>query len=158
HGNWLRAGTAWLATGLLILGLGLLSAWIGRLCALGASRLAGGASVSPFATFSLLLVVRTILTGLVTMPGPCISAAVFAVLYRDFRRAREPEWSPAFIAASIDTGPRRSVAASRWVLALLPVATCGVAVVNTVVAMGELYADRPVAVTAHRGGTERSIE
>src|SRR5262249_44212058 len=46
----------------------------------------------------------------------------------------------------------------RWLLGLLPVATCSVAVANTVVGMGELYADRPVAVTAHRGGTVRSIE
>ena len=158
RGNWLRAGTAWLATMLLILALGLLSAWLGRLCALGAARLAGGEAGSHFGTFGVLLVVRTLLTGIITMPGPCVSAAVFAVLYRDLRRAREPEWTPAFASALTDVGPRRLVTAGRWLLALLPVATCSLAVVNTVIAMGELYADRPVAVTAHRGGTERSIE
>lgn len=158
RGNWIRAGGAWLATVLLILGLGLLSAWIGRLCAAGAARLVGGATGPHFVTFALVITVRTILTGIITMPGPCVSAAVFAALYRDLRCAREPAWSPAFVPAPRDDVPRRRVIAGRWLLALLPVVTCSVAVVNTVIGMRELYADRPVAVTAHRGGTLRSTE
>ena len=158
RGNWIRAGSAWLATVLLILGLGLMSAWVGRLCALGAAHLAGGEAGSHVGTFAVLLIVRTILTGLVTLPGPCVSAAVFAVLYRDLRRAREPEWSPAFVPDSSGVVPRRSAIAGRWLLASLPLVTCSVAAINTVAAMRELYADRPVAVTAHRGGTLRSVE
>jgi glycerophosphoryl diester phosphodiesterase len=34
----------------------------------------------------------------------------------------------------------------------------GIALVGTFLGMGELYSDRPVAVTAHRGGTRHSIE
>jgi glycerophosphoryl diester phosphodiesterase len=158
HGHWYAAATAWLMSGMLILGLGFLSAWIGRLCSLEAVRLAGADGGSHFGAFAVLLAVRTVLTGIVTLPGSCMSAGLFTALYCSLRRAKDAQWRPALIAAPADTGPRRSAAIGRWLLASLPVITCGLAVINTVVGMSELYADHPVSVTAHRGGTVKSIE
>ena len=157
RGHWLRAATVWLATLLLILGLGLFAAWLGRVCSQGAILLAGDGESAHFGVFVGLLVARTMLTGFVTLPGSCVSAGVFATLYRDLRRAREPDWNPAFVESPIDIGPRRRLV-GRWLLALLPVILGGVAVVNIVIGMDELYTDHPVAVTAHRGGTVRSME
>jgi len=158
RGNWRRAATAWLVTVLIVLGLGLFAAWLGRLCGLGAVLLAGDGERSHVSIFATLLVVRTILTGFVTMPGPCISAGVFVTLYFDFRRAREPGWNPAFSESQPDTARSRVRAIGHWLLAVLPLIMAGMALVSTVLGMGEFYRDHPVAVTAHRGGTQRSIE
>ena len=158
HGHWYIAGAAWLMSALLILGLGLLSASIGRLFSLEAVRLAGADEGSHFGAFTLLLIIRTVLTGIVTLPGSCISAGLFAALYCNLQRAKDAQWCPALVTAPADTAPRRSVAVGRWLLGSLPVVTCGLAITSTIVAMTELYADRPVLVTAHRGGTLKSME
>lgn len=158
RGNWRRSATAWLVTELVILGLGLLAAWVGRLCSLGAALLAGDGESSPVAVFIGLLVLRTALTGFVTLPGPCIAAGVFAALYRDFRRAREPGWTPSLAPTPSDRAPTRIESVGRWLLAILPLIMLGIALASTVMGMGEFYRDHPVAVTAHRGGTLRSIE
>src|SRR5262245_45395507 len=74
HGHWLRMGTAWLTTELLILALGLLAAWTARLCSLSALLLAGEEGNLHWGFFAGLLVVRTVLTGIITLPGPCLAA------------------------------------------------------------------------------------
>jgi glycerophosphoryl diester phosphodiesterase len=158
RGNWRRAAMAWLATVLIVLGLGLIAAWLGRLCSLGAALVAGDGAHSYISVFAGLLVVRTLLTGFVTMPGPCVSAGVFAALYCDFRRAREPGWNPMFSELQSAAAPSRLASAGGWLLAVLPLIMASVALVSTVIGMGEFYSDHPVAVTAHRGGTRHSIE
>jgi len=158
RGNWRRVATAWLATVLIVLGLGLLAAWLGRVCSLGATLVAGDSGHSRVSVFAGLLVVRTLLTGFITLPGPCISAGVFALLYRDRRRAREPDWNPAFGESKAGDAPSRLRAAGGWLLVVLPMIMAGMALFSTVMGIGELYRDHPVMVTAHRGGTQRSIE
>jgi glycerophosphoryl diester phosphodiesterase len=158
RGNWRRAATAWLVTVLIVVGLGLLAAWLGRLCSLGAVLLAGDGTRFPVAVFAGLLAIRTILTGFVTMPGPCVSAAVFVTLYRDLRRVREPDWNPAFNELQPDAAPSRGLAAGRLLLAVLPLIMVALALIGTAAGMREFYGERPVAVTAHRGSTRRSIE
>lgn len=158
RGNWRRAAMTWLATVLVVLSLGLLAAWLGRLCGVGAALLASDGRRFQASAFAGLLVIRTILTGFVTMPGPCVSAGVFAVLYSDFRRAREPDWIPVFSESHVAAAPSRIQAAGGWLLAVLPLIMAGLALVGIVTGMGELYSDHAVAVTAHRGGTRRSIE
>src|SRR5262245_19257790 len=154
RGNWRPMATAWLISLLLVLGLGLLAAWLGRVCGLAATRLTAEWSEHP-GIFAGLLVLRTVLTGLVTLPAPCVTAGVFATFYCDIRRARDPGWQPAIGA---ETGARRGTAIGRWLLAALPLIVIGLSFIITIQGMEELYADRPVAVTAHRGGTTRSVE
>jgi glycerophosphoryl diester phosphodiesterase len=158
HGHWRRTATAWLGTALVVLCLGLLAAWLGRLCSLGTVLLTGNGLTAPISVFAGLVVVRTLVAGFVTMPGPCLSAGVFATLYCDFRRDKEPDWNPAFSGFQAGTEPSRWRAAGRYLLALLPLIMVGMALGSTVMAMGELDRIHPVAVTAHRGGTQRSIE
>jgi glycerophosphoryl diester phosphodiesterase len=158
RGNWRRTAAAWLVTELLILALGLLAAWLARLCSFAAAKFAGDDESTHLGLFAGLLVLRTVLTSFVTLPGPCLAAGVFAMLYRDFRRASEPNWVPQ-LAAAAGGGPESSlVIAGRRMLAWLPAIVLAAGIVNTVVGMGELYTDRPVAVTAHRGGTAHAIE
>ena len=158
RGNWRRAAAAWLVTALLILGLGTLAALLGRLCSLGAALMTADDAPSPVARFAGLLLLRTLLTGFVTMPGPCAAAGVFAALYCDLRRAAEPGWQPDFGGSTTSAAPSRTLATGRWLLAVSPLIMGGIAMVGTVLGMGELYSDHPVAVTAHRGGTRHSIE
>ncbi len=158
RGNWWRAATAWLLTELFVLLLGLLAAWLGRLCSLGAALLDVGGENSQVVVFAALLVVRTLLTGFVTLPGPCLSAGVFATLYRDLRRVHEPDWNPTFSESPADAAKSRWQAAAGWVLAVLPLVMAGMALASTLVGMSELYREHPFAVTAHRGGTRHSIE
>jgi glycerophosphoryl diester phosphodiesterase len=157
RGHWHRTAIAWLVTVVIVLGLGLAAAWLGRLCSLGAALLTGEGMVASRTVFVGLLVVRTILTGFVTMPGPCIEAGVFALLYRDFRREREPDWIPA-VGDSQASPQSRWLVASGWLLAVLPLGMVGLSLVSTVMGISELDRSHPVAVTAHRGGTRRSIE
>ena len=157
-GNWRRAATAWLVTELLVLALGLLAAWLGRLLSLAAPLLAADFGNSQVAIFAGLLVVRTLLTGFVTLPGPCVAAGVFATLYRDLRRIREPEWNPALRDSLAIMQPSRVHAAGQLLLSVLPLIMAGLALVSTVLGIGEFYKDHPIAVTAHRGSTQRSIE
>jgi glycerophosphoryl diester phosphodiesterase len=158
RGNWRLAATAWLVTGLIVLGLGLLAAWLGRLCSVGAVLLAGDSGRSHLLAFAGILVARTLLTVMITLPGPCVSAGVFALLYRDFCRARELNWKPTLSESPTDAASSRVQPSGRWLLTALPLIMVGTAVVSTVMGMGELYSDHPIAVTAHRGGTHRSIE
>lgn len=158
RGQWREVAAAWLATVLLILGLGFLAAWIGRSCSLLVAYLTQDSAASHWALFFGILALRTVLTGFVTMPGSCISAAVFATLYVDFRRARDPGWSPALACSPAEEALSHRERMVRRLLAFLPLLMVGLAVANTLVAMNELYADRPVSVTAHRGGTRHAME
>lgn len=158
RGNWRRLAAAWLATEFVVLFLGLVAAWLGRVCSLGAALAAGDGGSSHGSVFSGLLVLRTLLTGFVTLPGPCVAAGVFATLYRELRLAREPDWNLAFSELQADAAPSRLATAGGWLMAVLPLIMAGIALIGTVTGMGELYKDHPVAVTAHRGGTRRSIE
>lgn len=158
RGNWRRVATAWLATELAVLALGLLAAWLGRLCSVGAALLAGNGGSSQVSVFAGLLVVRTLLAGFITLPGPCISAGVFASIYRELRRAQEPDWNQTFTDLFAEAAPSRLRTTGGWLLVLLPLIMEGMALVGTVTGMGELYREHTVVVTAHRGGTRRSIE
>jgi glycerophosphoryl diester phosphodiesterase len=158
RGHWRRVAVAWVLTVLVVLGLGLIAAWVGRLCSLGAGLIGSNAAGWQVPIFAGLLIVHTLLTGLVTLPGPCISAGIFAILYLDLRREREPEWTPVLGDSQVGRAPPRLQAAARWLLVALPLVMALLALVSTVAGMSELYRDRPVAVTAHRGGTLRSIE
>jgi glycerophosphoryl diester phosphodiesterase len=158
RGNWRRVATAWLATESAVLLLGLVAAWLGRLCSLGAAMVAGDGGSSHVSAFAGLLVVRTLLTGFVTLPGPCVSAGVFATLYLEIRRVRQPDWNPMITEIQADAMPSRLRRAGGWLLAALPLLMAGMALFSTVTGMGELYRAHPVAITAHRGGTRRSIE
>jgi glycerophosphoryl diester phosphodiesterase len=149
---------AWLVTELLVLGLGALAALLGRLCSVGAAALSADDAPAPVALFFGLLVLRTLLTGFVTLPGPCASAGVFATLYRDFHGTGQADQQHVFRESISGPAPSRTVAVGRALLALLPLIMGGIAMVGTMLGMGELYSDRPVAVTAHRGGTRHSIE
>jgi glycerophosphoryl diester phosphodiesterase len=158
RGHWFRVATAWLATALLIGGLALLSAWAGKLCAVVATHLPGEGAGTHFGAFVGLLTVRALLAAFITLPGPVVSAAVFAALYRDLRREHEPDWRPAFQSESAESAPSFAAMISGWALAFLPVVTLVIALMNTFLAMGELYSEHSIAVTAHRGATSHSIE
>ena len=158
RGNWRSMALAWLVTELLVLGLGALAALLGRLCSVGAAALSADDAPAPVALFFGLLVLRTLLTGFVTLPGPCASAGVFATLYRDFHGTGQADQQHVFRESISGPAPSRTVAVGRALLALLPLIMGGIAMVGTMLGMGELYSDRPVAVTAHRGGTRHSIE
>jgi glycerophosphoryl diester phosphodiesterase len=158
RGHWYRVATAWLATALLIVVLGLLSAWAGKLCAVAATRLVGEGAGTHFGAFVVLLTIRALLAAFITLPGPVVTAAVFATIYRDLRHEQEPQWHPAFQSEPGETGSGRTAMISGWMLALLPVVTLVMAVMNTFLAMGELYSEHSIAVTAHRGATSHSIE
>jgi len=157
-GNWRRVASAWIITLLVVLALGLIAAWFGRLCSLGAALLASSAAGSPMSIFAALLVVHTLLTGLITLPGPCFSAGVFATLYCDLRRAREPDWNSVFRESSVGAATSPVQAIGRFLLMVLPFILGSLALAGTFAGLGDLYRNRPVAVTAHRGGTLRSIE
>jgi glycerophosphoryl diester phosphodiesterase len=158
RGSWRRAAVAWLVATLLILSLGMLAALLGRLCSLGAAAFTADDAPAPVAFFAGLLLLRTILSAFVTLPGPCAAAGVFSTLYCELRRATEPGWRLDFGGSATDIAPSRTIAIGRWLLAALPLIIVGVAMIGTVLGMGELYSDRPVAVTAHRGGTRHSLE
>jgi glycerophosphoryl diester phosphodiesterase len=158
RGNWRRTAIAWLVTELLILALGTFAALLGRLCSAGAAVLTAEDAPSPVALFAGLVVLRTLLTAFVTLPGPCASAGVFAALYRDLRHAGEPDWQRVFRESAVGPAPSRTVAIGRGLLAVLPLIMACLALVSTVAGMSVLYEDRSVAVTAHRGGTRHSIE
>lgn len=158
RGAWRRVALAWLATEGVILGLELLAAWLGRMCSLGAALLAGEGAVSQVSIFAGLLIVHTLLTGFITLPGPCIAAGVFAALYRDIRRERDPGWNPTFSAAQIEPSESRLLIIGRWLLGFLPVGMAGLAFAGTILGMGEIYKEHLTEVTAHRGGTLQSIE
>jgi glycerophosphoryl diester phosphodiesterase len=113
---------------------------------------------APGVLFAGLFVLRAVLTAFVTLPGPCVSAGVFALLYRDLRGAGAPKWQPAFGDSLTVAAPSCTLAVGRLLLALLPLMMVGIALVSTGLGMGELYSDRPVFVTAHRGGTRHAIE
>jgi glycerophosphoryl diester phosphodiesterase len=159
HGHWRRVAVAWLVCGLIIAALGLLSAWVGRLCGLAATMFAGDHGGSA-AFFVSLLVVRAILTALITLPGPCIMAGVSAAFYCDFRGDCEPAWKPSLVADTPSADRRRHAIAviGGWLLAGGPLIAIVVGTVGTIMSLDDLYAERPTAVTAHRGGTIRSVE
>jgi glycerophosphoryl diester phosphodiesterase len=159
RGHWRRVAIAWLICGLVIAALGLLSAWVGRLCGLVATIFAGEHGGSA-AFFVGLLVIRAILTALITLPGPCIMAGVFAAFYCDFRGHCEPSWKPSLIAAAPSADRQRHAIAvlGGWLLAGLPLLAIIAGTVTTILGMDELYAERPTAVTAHRGGTVHAVE
>jgi glycerophosphoryl diester phosphodiesterase len=83
---------------------------------------------------------------------------VFAALYSRFRREQEPGWQAELGAAPTQTEPTRVQAIGNWLLAALPLVVAGLALVATILGMGELYKEHPIEVTAHRGATQRSIE
>jgi glycerophosphoryl diester phosphodiesterase len=158
RGNWRRTAIAWLVTELLILALGTFAALLGRLCSVGAAMLTADDAPSPVVLFVCLVVLRTLLTAFVTLPGPCAAAGVFAALYRDLRHADEPDWQRVFRESAVGPAPSRTAAIGRGLLAVLPLIMACLALVSTVAGMSVLYEDRSVAVTAHRGGTRHSIE
>jgi glycerophosphoryl diester phosphodiesterase len=159
RGHWRRVATAWLVCGLIIAALGLLSAWAGRLCGLAATTFSGELGGS--ATFFVaLLIVRAILTAIITLPGPCIMAGVFAAFYCDFRGHCEPNWKPSMVEAAPSADRQRHAVAvlGGWLLAGLPLIAIIAGTITTILGIDELYVERPTAVTAHRGGTVHSIE
>ncbi|MBS0263272.1 MAG: glycerophosphoryl diester phosphodiesterase membrane domain-containing protein [Planctomycetes bacterium] len=156
--HWRRTALAWFLTLALILTLGLIAAWLGRLCSLTAALLTADGTTEPAILFVGLLVVRTLLSGFITLPGPCVASAVFALLYRDFRRETNPEWVPDLGVVSHSGPASRWVAIGGWLLAALPVGMALISLITTVLGVGELDRHHDVAVTAHRGGTRHSIE
>jgi glycerophosphoryl diester phosphodiesterase len=156
RGHWRRVAIAWAISGFIIAALGLLSAWIGRICGLIAMKLIDEAHP---AFFVGLLVLRAILAALITLPGPSIMAGVFAAFYEDFRREREPDWKPSLVrAAPPNSTPGRLAIVGGWLLAALPLIAVVVGSIMTMMSVNELYLEQPTAVTAHRGGTVRSME
>jgi glycerophosphoryl diester phosphodiesterase len=140
----------------LLLVLGTIASCLDWLCGYGAALLVGDSLTSQFTVFAGLLVAHTILTSIVTLPGPCLAALALTILYRNLHRDGDSNWEAAWNATALTAeGSRRS---SRLLLTALPVGIIAVEIIVAVTALRDLYQDRPVVVTAHRGGTMRSIE
>jgi len=155
--NWRLTAGAWIQTELLILVLGLCAAWLARFISFSAGVLATTTGAS-WALFGTLFLIRTLLTTAITVPGPCVSAAIFATLYRNFRRNQNPEWEPRFVASSDGFVAKHISHPERWLVTFLPAFAITIGSIGTFVGMSELYDDHVIAVTAHRGGTEGAIE
>lgn len=158
--GWWRSAGALLAIGLLLIVLGMIASFLDRLCGWGAALLVGESLASQFTVFTGLLVVHTLLTAIVTLPGPCAAAVVLTMLYRNLQRDGDGRWESASLKAdgAAETLPPRSSRRSRLLLTAMPIGMVAAEIVIAVLALRELYQDRPVVVTAHRGGTIRSVE
>jgi glycerophosphoryl diester phosphodiesterase len=155
--NWRRAALAWLATTAVVFGLGSLAAAAGRGCAWIAAQVGDDAMHGQIALLAILLTAHTALSALVTLPGSCFSACVFVVLYRDRRMAVDGHFEVPFGETA---HPAAEPADKRW--RWLPAAAClcmaAFVLASSVLSLWELDVDRPVAVTAHRGGTMHAVE
>lgn len=156
--NWIRTAILWGQTELLILVLGLCAAGIARGCSLSATLIAESTGSVGWALFAGLFFIRTLLTSFVTMPGTCVSAAVFTNLYQDLRRQKEPDWQPTFVASSTGFVSNHISHPERWLVTCLPILAMALGAVATFLGMSQLYDDHEIFVTAHRGGTEHAVE
>lgn len=158
--GWWRSAGALVAIGVLLVVLGMIASLVDRLCGWGAALLVGEGLASQLTVFAGLLVVHTVLTGIVSLPGPCVAATVLTMLYRDLRLASDSEWAGALTstASSADAAAQSPSRRSQLLLTAVPIGMLAVEIVIAVLALRELYQDRPIVVTAHRGGTVRSIE
>ncbi|MFN0050595.1 MAG: glycerophosphodiester phosphodiesterase family protein, partial [Planctomycetales bacterium] len=158
RGAWKRIAAAWLGTALLVIGLGLLASLLSRACGWGAAWLASDRFREQILIFVILQVLRVVLTSYVTLPGSCLTASVFTALYLEQRGATVGALGGPVQQAlpgedsSPVPGPVRRLAAG------LPLVMIGASVVGNILSLEQLYTQHPVAVTAHRGGTVKSIE
>lgn len=107
-------------------------------------------------SFALLVLLRTVISAAVTSTGACVDAGIFTIFYR--RRRQVLSGEPAF-PADVATGV--SVPARRpnygWVAATV-VALCAAEVFGASALLQALKEERPVTVTAHRGGHLKAPE
>ncbi len=132
------------ALALAAAGLGQGAAWL----VLDAGRMG---TLSLAFSFTFLVLLRTAISAVVTSIGACVDAGVFTVFYHKQREALNGERTlPALEVMAGSSSPAGRFT-RRWALAVV-IALCAAEIVGAFVMMDALKDERPVTVTAHRGG------
>jgi len=136
--------------------LALVAAALGQLAAWLVLDVSAFAIASLAISFGILVLLRTITSAAVTSTAACVDAGVFTTFYRRRRQALHGE--PALPALG-STGARElaAVAGYRTVAAII-IALFVSAVTGACAFVSALKHERPITVTAHRGGHVKAPE
>ena len=113
-------------------------------------------AVSLAISFILLVLLRTVASAAVTSTGACVDAAVFTIFYLERREALSNELV-SLTAVSIDAPAPVVRPGYGWGMAIL-LAVCASEVFGASLLLRALSDERPVTVTAHRGGHLKAPE
>ncbi|MGH8093240.1 MAG: glycerophosphodiester phosphodiesterase [Chthoniobacterales bacterium] len=109
------------------------------------------------ASVVLLLLIRIVISAVVTSTGACVSAGVFTLFYRKRRQTLSGALElPKLEATAVSSAPARRLTQA-WVAGLV-IWLCSSEIFGAFVIVNALKNDRVVTVTAHRGGHLKAPE
>ncbi len=156
-GKWWRLAGAGAGVLLGQIALALAATWLSQRTVALVLGLGGRTMTSLVVSFSVLMALRTVTGALVTCLGSCLEAVVFTWLHWQHRRRLRGEVS----WRQLEAETRQLAPIPGLARPLAYGIACGLCVLggsSAVLAVNALGQERPVLVTAHRGGTRKAPE